>query len=112
MTATPRPALTLVPADPPRPVDAHQEAEQPLPRLLARGPQALSDCELHAVLLGEPAPALACDLLDRCPGLDRLAGVEPHLGSSMTICRQLKCAAPPVLEWADRGRQDEAKPGG
>ena len=49
MTATARPPLTLVPADRPRPADAH-EPEQPLARLLARGPQALSDCELLAVL--------------------------------------------------------------
>lgn len=79
MATASRSPLTLVPADPPRlPADAH-EPEQPLARLLARGPRALTDCELIAVLLGEPVPALARDLLDRCGGLERLAAAEPHL---------------------------------
>lgn len=80
MTTAARPALAILPAPAAVPRrTAEEEPEKPLARLLARGPESLSDCELLAVLLGEPVPALARDLLDRCGGLDGLAGAEPHL---------------------------------
>jgi len=79
MTTASRPSLALVRPDTPRPLGGAREPEQPLVRLRERGPQALTDCELLAVLLGEPEPALAHDLLERCGGLAGLASEDPGL---------------------------------
>jgi DNA repair protein RadC len=80
MTTAARSVLAVLPAPAAAPRRTEvEDPEQPLARLLARGPEALADCELLAVLLGEPEPALARDLLERCGGLDGLAGAEPHL---------------------------------
>lgn len=73
---------------------ATQDPEGPRDKLLLRGPRALSDAELLAVLLrtgcrGRPALRLARELLAHCDGLAGLLGrsagellAEPGIGQS------------------------------
>lgn len=67
------------------------QTESALVRLLGRGPEALTDGELLAVLLDEPEPRTARRLLERAggvaglPALERLLSFEPHAPETARI---------------------------
>ena len=88
--------------------------ERPRERLLALGPEALSDAELIALFLrtgvrGKSALDLARDLLGRCGGLAQLlgAGRIPDGIKGLGLAKRAELSA--VLELAKRSLQEQLR---
>ena len=88
--------------------------ERPRERLLALGPEALSDAELIALFLrtgvrGKSALDLARDLLGRCGGLAQLLGVGriPDGIKGLGLAKRAELSA--VLELAKRSLQEQLR---
>ena len=88
--------------------------ERPRERLLALGPEALSDAELIAIFLrtgvrGKSALDLARDLLGRCGGLAQLLGVGriPDGIKGLGLAKRAELSA--VLELAKRSLQEQLR---
>ena len=89
-------------------------AERPRERLLALGPEALSDAELIALFLrtgvrGKSALDLARDLLARCGGLARLLGAGRLPDGIKGLGPAKKAELSAVLELAKRALKEQLR---